>query len=524
MLDTTRSATYTPGSNRIGSASGVPWLALLPSQEPGRVLAVGLPSLTALRALGRASGSLTVRCRSRREARRARAILAGTGASVEMGSAGGTGYDLIVVARGAPSDGLSAALGPGGTLIREESGTGAGIALTPSFGEVTAAAPASAPNARHALERRGLWSGRVVLRALGRSRDVGGPWERLLHARRLVSTAEGPPAYLCRVAADAGIDVSGMDWAMSAPGRYRSNKIVFFLFERGAEVPAIAVKMTRDPELNGRLAIERDALERLAATGAMPAGAIPTVSFAGVEAGRALLGLGAVDGVPFASVSERTSECPHLAAAFVQLESLAAATAEPAAGSELGALLRDILERFRALYRLSDGHRAVLEAGIAAIEASPAPVPAVFQHGDPGVWNLLVAADGTVAFLDWEAAESRGVPLWDVFHLARSYAVMAGRAAGERYPMRSIERLMITPGPINEMLGDVVRRYRDRIGVEPGLVEPLFHASWMHRALKEATRLAPGRLEGGHYLALLRYGIDERATPGMRRLVGEEAG
>jgi hypothetical protein len=148
----------------------------------------------------------------------------------------------------------------------------------------------------------------------------------------------------------------------------------------------------------------------------------------------------------------------------------------------------------------------------------------VFQHGDPGVWNLLVAGDGSVAFLDWEAAETRGVPLWDIFHLARSFAVIAGRAGGERNMMRAIDRILLEPTPINRMVADVVGRYRERLRLSAALIEPLFHTSWMHRALKEATRLPKHRLASGHYLALLRRGLDRRETPGLARLLGREGG
>jgi hypothetical protein len=40
----------------------------------------------------------------------------------------------------------------------------------------------------------------------------------------------------------------------------------------------------------------------------------------------------------------------------------------------------------------------------------------------------------------------------------------------------------------------------------------------MHRALKEATRLRPEKLESGRYVNLLRLSIDRRDSPGLRRL------
>ncbi|MEX2554366.1 MAG: phosphotransferase [Actinomycetota bacterium] len=527
MLDTTRAGTFVAGSNRLDGASGAAWLALLPRQEFGSVLVLGVPGKPVLAALARAAGAVTVRCRTGREARRARVILAGSAAQI-VGEIPQGRFDLVVVAR-SEARSFDGALAGDATVVVEESGAprrGHGatnatrIALRPAVGEITAAVPESSPNARRALERRGLWSGSVVIRAFGRSREVGGPWLRALRERRLVVGASGPPAYLRRIAAGAGIDIDAWDWAMSAPGRYRSNKISFFLFEPGSAEPKLVVKATRDPDLNGRLEIERGALDHLRAARVVDPSTIPRVAFSGVEAGRAVLGLTAVDGRPFTAATRATADCPHAARAFGWLVDLGAATATPASGAELAAHLGDILDRFLGLYPVGAAYRSMLEAQIRVIEDSASSFPSVLQHGDPGVWNLLVAEDGTVAFLDWEAAEHRGVPLWDVFHLARSFAVAAGRTGGETNIMRAIETILFAPTPINRMVADAIGRYRDRVGVPTELIEPLFHTSWMHRALKEATRLPKERLEGGHYLALLRRGIDLRDTAGVRRLLG----
>jgi hypothetical protein len=43
----------------------------------------------------------------------------------------------------------------------------------------------------------------------------------------------------------------------------------------------------------------------------------------------------------------------------------------------------------------------------------------------------------------------------------------------------------------------------------PGeLIEPLFYTCWMHRALKESTRLTAGNLERGHYFSVLSACIE----------------
>ena len=73
--------------------------------------------------------------------------------------------------------------------------------------------------------------------------------------------------------------------------------------------------------------------------------------------------------------------------------------------------------RTMAVHELRDKARL----GIAYAQAGT-PVM-VFQHGDPGVWNLLITPDGRPAFLDWEAAEHHGMPVWDLFYAARSVGI-----------------------------------------------------------------------------------------------------
>ena len=141
--------------------------------------------------------------------------------------------------------------------------------------------------------------------------------------------------------------------------------------------------------------------------------------------------------------------------------------------------------------------------------------PAVFQHGDAGRWNLLAAPDGSTSFIDWEAAEPVGMPLWDLFYFVRSFAVGVAVAAGEHRRLSGIRRVLFERSPLSARLAGWVALYCRATGLSAELVEPLFHTCWMHRALKEATRLDPGALHTGHYRRLLTLGIEQRRAPGL---------
>ena len=128
----------------------------------------------------------------------------------------------------------------------------------------------------------------------------------------------------------------------------------------------------------------------------------------------------------------------------------------------------------------------------------------MLMHGDATSLNALRRPDGRIAFLDWEAATSDGLPLWDIFHFARSVAIKRARVRHvARRPARLLEAL-----ERDQILTDAVRAYIRRLGMEGDVVGPLFQLGWAHRAVRESPRLSAGTLDGGHYITLLRASLE----------------
>ncbi len=367
------------------------------------------------------------------------------------------------------------------------------------------------------------------------------PRQGLLAMRGDASSAVGaPPAYLRALAQTAGVDIGAMRWGLSARGAYSSRKVLFFLFESGQPEPGLIVKMTRDGAFNARLENEARGLARLEALGVGDAETLPRVVFSGQHGGLAIVGETVIAGAPFRERARWAADCPYANAAIDWLVELSAKTVgraseisadvlvatddgtsgDPAPRSgEAGAALGELLRRFNAIYTLAPQHRDFLEAQVALIARHPGPFPAVFQHGDPGTWNLVATPGGRVAFLDWEAAETRGMPLWDLFYFLRSYSVGAARAGGTGDTLAGFREQWVDESPLGALLAAAVARGREAAGLPAALVEPLFHTCWMHRALKESTRLSPDALDGGHYLNFLRLGIERRDSPGLARIL-----
>ncbi|MBA3304066.1 MAG: hypothetical protein H0U26_09370 [Acidimicrobiia bacterium] len=53
----------------------------------------------------------------------------------------------------------------------------------------------------------------------------------------------------------------------------------------------------------------------------------------------------------------------------------------------------------------------------------------------------------------------------------------------------------------------------------PELVAPLFFTCWLHRAMKESTRLPPERRGKGTYRRLLRTCVEQRRSPALASIL-----
>ncbi len=337
--------------------------------------------------------------------------------------------------------------------------------------------------------------------------------------------AARPPQYLCDLASDAGLDISGRQWGVVARGDYSSRKVLFFLFDQDpgradSISPLYVVKMVRDPQYNVRLENEYRALSVLHEQDVDLTASAPRVAFWGYHNELAIIGETAIEGEPFRARTAHDAGCPYLRGALDWFTILAAGTAESdlATSADVSATLNTLFERFREIYHLVPEHDAFLQEQVAAISHNRHAFPLVFQHGDPGPWNAIVTPDEKVAFLDWEAAEIHGMPLWDLFYFARSYSIGAARAQGIHDRLQGFSEQFLSDTALSRLLVDRIAHYCERVGLHRSLVEPLFYTCWMHRALKESTRLTAGQLERGHYVNLLRLGIEARDMPTLCRL------
>lgn len=573
MLEMTLATRFVPGTNLPADAVGANWAYMLPDLRLVRVLCVGLPPIGTLRTLSQLAREVVVTCQEVRMLQNAEAAVRQGGLlnvypiSVPYGDglpfpdhrvdlaliAGRSGArrlrrdyrlraelqrvlkpeGLIYLELGRFADGWFSGKAP--EKLTAQFGTSQTFWLTPTVGkQMHTAVPQSDRQTIDHFLSQGIDCPTI-------NRPVVRQAERFLHARPMLgrlgrrrglllgSTAaavgERPPRYIQEIASAAGIDIRRHRWGMSAPGKYPSRKVLFFLFDGNCPRPQYLVKLTRNPQLNPRLENECRALRLLSRMEIGDGDTVPQVAFFGHHAKLAIVGETAIDGVPFDRRSSFTAECPIARDVIDRLTELGAATAQSGAATPqaVAAGLQTLFDRFKNIYDLTAEENASLERQIAVLGSSSEPLPLVFQHGDPGAWNILVTADGRAALLDWEAAEPQGMPLWDLFYFWRSYAVRAARRKGVRHALRGVATKLLGPsafGPsaFGPCLARSIADYCRRVGMSPNLAEPLFHTCWMHRALKEATRLPQSGLQQGHYVSLLRYGLRQQNSLTFQRL------
>jgi hypothetical protein len=309
------------------------------------------------------------------------------------------------------------------------------------------------------------------------------------------------PRWIIEIAADAGIDVCGRPWTFNAEADYRSQKAMFFI---GSE---LIVKVTRDARFSPRLENEHRTLEVLAAH-AIPF--TPLALFAGRHRGLAVVGETAVNGVPFSEGSDGTPGCGRLQAVLQWATELATNPTLIGAADldDVAAATRRLVGAFASTCAPPETTQRLLEADADLVARHN--LPTVFMHGDLATWNVLLTADG-FGVLDWENADPRGAPLWDVAYLVLTHAMRSTTASGIRFtPSLALEQLRSEPW--RRLLDEALERQRAILAIAPETVQPLVRLGWAHLAVKEATRLPPSRGHRGFYAGLLRLLSDHERT------------
>jgi hypothetical protein len=558
VLETTLATEYAPGTNRIATPVGANWTFLLPSLSVGHTLCIGRPRCSTLHRLLEISECLTlthhpldsgvveeephfalsdlevhgairfsrfndlpkhafdlvVVC-DRRLWRRVRRVGVGRNDMLRLLTPGGVAYQEFIGLRRAPVRG---ALHAGN---EDESAIVLRLWTAPLSGEAQAFAPLHDKEMAGRLLRHSGYSEtfheRMVQRVHRSVLNRGGVRGRAGRFVALTSPfgsdlSYGPPMYVRNVAGSCGIDISRHRWGLWAAGKFQSKKVIFFLADSHEQSPQIIVKLPRHADMSYRIENAERALTELRTRQLFPDRALPDLVFSGQHAGLAIVGERAIQGESFEKRALSGDEHAWLRSVLDELTRLGAMSrqVDVTSGNPFAEAMRGVHDRFSRIYRLSADHAEFLARQVDDLANHSGAPPIVFQHGDCGTWNIMVTSDDRIAFLDWEAAERRGVPLWDLFYFVQTFTHLVGSSRGVYDPISNFDSQFLRLTSMAGVVINAVRKYVNEVGLNAELVEPLFYTCWMHRALKESTRLDPARLDTGSYVRLLRHCIGQR--------------
>lgn len=281
--------------------------------------------------------------------------------------------------------------------------------------------------------------------------------------------AEGPPP----------------SWVLLTGGARSLNKVVALPFRDG-QPGGIVVKFARVPEADPALDREAEVLRRLEAERPTLPG-VPRVRAAGRRSGRTALVETALHGTALLA-GLTPSTFPALAAQVSDWLVELAGETRPVAGEVWWP-------------RLVGGPLAACERdfGRAAPPGTFAEVrrrlrglrelPLVCEHRDCSPWNVVLTADAEPALLDWESAESVGLPMLDlVYFLAQCAFVLEG--ALERSRTREVyATLLDSSTPAGGLFDRTLREHALRVGVAEELLPALRLACWIVHSGSEHERL-----------------------------------
>ena len=307
------------------------------------------------------------------------------------------------------------------------------------------------------------------------------------------------PEWLVACTAEAGIPLAEGPWTVRPPRGYASQKVVFTA--RAEDGSDVVIKVGQERRFNPLLINEFDGLTALQDLGSA-AVAAPVPLLSTTRDGIAVVVQSRVGGVPFATLTADSQR--SVRRSFVgSLVDLAVDSRAEVPGAEVATAFNLLVDRHGSVNRVDAAQLAFLRGQVSVVGASASPFPAVFGHGDPSPYNLLVGDDGQLSLVDFERSERCGMPLWDAWYFLH---------ACSDSPRRRIPRLLgrstppLARGRTAKLLPEVNRRMCDALSLDLELVIPLFYAFWVSLAVRETSRHPVGAPSSGrHARALARF-------------------
>jgi phosphotransferase family enzyme len=346
-------------------------------------------------------------------------------------------------------------------------------------------APASALQARARMlwpraARRGLLAPVCVIARRSLVADVAGDHQDELGG------------LLQAIAQERADGPGSLSWVLLTGGGRTTSKIVGLPFGPRHEPPALVVKFARVPEADAALTREAQVLRSLAGR-RTPTSGVPRVLAVGRRAGRVAIAQSAIHGVTLAS--QLTSDTYAKLALRVTgwLVALAgSSTPRPRTTWETRLVSRPLAEFEQGFRAAADGATFTrVRERLRALGA----LPLACEHRDCAPWNIVLAADGAPAALDWESAEVHGLPAVDLVYFLANAAFLVERTLDSGRTRETYSRLLDPATPVGRVADECIQKYCSQVGIDLQDIPALRVLCWVIHARSEYVRAeadAPG--------------------------------
>jgi aminoglycoside phosphotransferase len=305
-------------------------------------------------------------------------------------------------------------------------------------------------------------------------------------------------------------------FVLVTPRFAQSRHVVMLVLAEGGTRPALAVKIPRIAGDGAALAREAANLDA-AGTALGHDGSVPRLVAFDPERAHPLLIQGALTGAPLGPAAVRRDRARAVALVAGWCDRLAAATAGPADPARIDRLavapLQALAQDDAAGGELRDLARRTLPLAAGLREAG---LPLVFEHGDLGHPNLIVDDAGRLGVLDFEQAETAGLPGHDLVFACAYVATVSARHPDPQLAGRAFH------GP-DAWAAPVLAAHLRRLGIAPELDAALVAVACgrvVAQAVAGGQAIAgDGRDAAARHLALWRsaLGTLSAAGPGLTR-------
>ncbi len=304
--------------------------------------------------------------------------------------------------------------------------------------------------------------------------------------------APGSLEGLSNQASERDIGTTGVDEAedylLWTGGQRSINKVIRYEFRQGEKEPLRVVKFPRTREASRALAHEADILSALQARGGGTGVRVPELLFVKQYKDLVAIGETAVFGKPlYTQINPGNAEASALKVTDWLLSLL----------DDREMISPDILqnqwiEPFWTEFEFNYG--AALDANtrsrIRSILSHLLAVPAAFEHRDCSPWNLLMAANGELAVLDWESAEQHGLASLDLIYFL-TYLVFFLEGSMESGEFTAAYRRASDPSTSTGALqAACLGRYMNAARIDPTALRPLRLLTWLLHSRSEFQRLS----------------------------------